>query len=452
MVGSVVLRRSSGLVVVVVALLAAVAPATHAGPWRRHTIDNSYLGADGARAEIGQFHVRPEFAVVWEQTGLTTLVSWPSPELAGCPWPYAIVGETPAAEDALAVDLDGDGDRDVVVCMEGTERRVSFFENKVDEFFEHVLPLHPFKWMIADAVDLDHDGRVDIVAGGRFVEQNQQGELVWIRPGPESAEIGSWTAQVISDVGWPMAILSLDLDGDGDDDLVVADRFGPSRGLRWLENPHPAVSDGPWTSRFVGMTSRRVKSAAACDLNEDGLVDFVATYEKVNNIPGGMMILLGGAGGWTEHPLALPAGIGEPKNVALADFDRNGLVDIALSCERAYDGLSGLCVFTQSAAGDWRPEDVAGPEGTKFDVLTAVDVDEDGDLDLITTEEGDNGAFEALGVVWYENPLIESPSPINSLVALEPRLCDEIPAPWLIELARRLVGSTESSATPPARR
>jgi len=49
--------------------------------------------------------------------------------------------------------------------------------------------------------------------------------------------------------------------------------------------------------------------------------------------------------------------------------------------------------------GFWKEHRVSGPEGIKFDRIELLDVDGDGDLDLITTEER-----ALLGVVWYENP------------------------------------------------
>ena len=48
---------------------------------------------------------------------------------------------------------------------------------------------------------------------------------------------------------------------------------------------------------------------------------------------------------------------------------------------------------------DWQPHDIAGPEGIKYDRLELLDLDGDGDLDIITCEERTN-----LGVIWYENP------------------------------------------------
>ena len=50
-------------------------------------------------------------------------------------------------------------------------------------------------------------------------------------------------------------------------------------------------------------------------------------------------------------------------------------------------------------SGKWNATDIGGSEGSKFDLMEAIDLDADGDLDLLTCEEVSN-----LGVVWYENP------------------------------------------------
>ncbi|HJN14104.1 MAG TPA: hypothetical protein QGH10_01370 [Armatimonadota bacterium] len=49
--------------------------------------------------------------------------------------------------------------------------------------------------------------------------------------------------------------------------------------------------------------------------------------------------------------------------------------------------------------GRWTAHDVSGPEGIKYDLIEPIDMDADGDLDLLTCEER-----EGLGVFWYENP------------------------------------------------
>jgi hypothetical protein len=56
---------------------------------------------------------------------------------------------------------------------------------------------------------------------------------------------------------------------------------------------------------------------------------------------------------------------------------------------------------------EWDVFDVSGPEGVKFDLNLLLDVDADGDLDVINTEEANNsaGGRPGLGLVWYENPV-----------------------------------------------
>lgn len=49
--------------------------------------------------------------------------------------------------------------------------------------------------------------------------------------------------------------------------------------------------------------------------------------------------------------------------------------------------------------GKWEPRDIGGPKGIKYDRIELLDLDGDGDLDLLTCEERDFNA-----VLWYENP------------------------------------------------
>ena len=48
---------------------------------------------------------------------------------------------------------------------------------------------------------------------------------------------------------------------------------------------------------------------------------------------------------------------------------------------------------------EWDVHDISGREGVKYDLVQAIDFDDDGDMDVLTCEEVDN-----LGVIWYENP------------------------------------------------
>ena len=61
--------------------------------------------------------------------------------------------------------------------------------------------------------------------------------------------------------------------------------------------------------------------------------------------------------------------------------------------------LSPAC--PAAANGTWELHDVSGPEGIKYDRLELVDLDEDGDLDILTCEErfGGKGLFRMCNLV-----------------------------------------------------
>ena len=96
--------------------------------------------------------------------------------------------------------------------------------------------------------------------------------------------------------------------------------------------------------------------------------------------------------------------VGNPVRIARASQP-----DLILSAENAVDGRSGIIWLKyadQWDSPDWIAHDISGPEGIKFDISLLLDLDDDGDLDVINTEENNNsqGGNAGLGLVWYENP------------------------------------------------
>ena len=50
---------------------------------------------------------------------------------------------------------------------------------------------------------------------------------------------------------------------------------------------------------------------------------------------------------------------------------------------------------------DWRVHDTSGPKGIKYDRMEMLDIDHDGDLDIIPCEERENK--KGLGLFWHGN-------------------------------------------------
>lgn len=93
--------------------------------WKRHVIDNSLKGADGVRFEDANGDGLHDIVTGWEQSGLVRIYFNPGKEQVKSKWKYVTVGLAPNVEDAVLVDLDGDGSKDVISSCEGNTMRVN---------------------------------------------------------------------------------------------------------------------------------------------------------------------------------------------------------------------------------------------------------------------------------------------------------------------------------------
>ena len=143
------------------------------------------------------------------------------------------------------------------------------------------------------------------------------------------------------------------------------------------------------------------------DLDADGTDDVLAAVK-----PKSLLFFRGPADrreNWEQHTIEMPENTGTGKGVAVGDIDLDGKPDVVFSCEGASGSKSGVMwlSFNESPTENtWRPHEISGPAGIKFDRIELLDVDGDGDLDVLTCEESQPvaGSRKGLGVFWYENP------------------------------------------------
>jgi VCBS repeat protein len=385
-------------------------------PWTRHTIDSSSLGADGVRAADANGDGALDLVTSWEQGGLTRVYLADRGTSGNLAWKSITVGKSPDGEDAVFFDADGDGDLDIVSSAEGTSRRIQVHwappasnYAREGEWRTETLYADGSQWMFAVPMDVDRRRGPDLIVGGK----NERASIGWLESPADPRRAGDWKYHRLSDAGWIMSLIVKDLNGDGLPDVLLSDRFGAMAGVRWLENPGPSSTalNGPWSNHWIGLRERAPMLIDAADLDSDGVDEIVVPHYLKDDFR--LSILKrskqGNADAWVEHSIRYPAIAGRPKAVAIGDIDLDGKRDLVLSCEQASNGKRGI-VWLRSRSSplqaDWDVFDVSGPDGIKFDLNLLLDVDADGDLDVINSEENDNArdGKAGLGVVWYENP------------------------------------------------
>ena len=373
-------------------LLISVTVAAAGDPWPRHTIDDSSRGADGVRLADVNGDGLMDIATGWEEGGVVRAYLHPGLDKAKAKWPATTVGKVKSPEDAVFADLDGDGVYEVISSCEGKTRStfVHWPPAKDGEGWRtEAFPATKDKqqWMYALPMDIDGENGVDLILSSK----GKGASVGWLQSPQDPRDLAAWRWHKLQDAGWIMSLIAADMDGDGDDDVLVSDRRGAKRGVYWLERPG-------WERHDIGGSDREIKFISRGDVDGDGRADVVASEKS------SLIWYRSKVDGWEEHIIPLPKGVGGGKSTAICDVDGDGDNDIVFSCEGAAGALSGMRWLSRNDDGGWADHEVAGEPGHKYDRVVPYDVDQDGDLDMLCCEERDG-----LGVFWYENTLKSNP-------------------------------------------
>ncbi len=274
-------------------------------------------------------------------------------------------GQLPGTESSVVTILDSDGDGDPDVLLDGT-----LAENDGNGFFTISAQTMPHLLVIEDtaAADIDGDGDQDLLVANDW-ETTQM--LLNDGNGSFLDVSGEWPkASRFSE-----AVDAGDVDGDGDIDLFFGREWGANELL---------LNDGTGEFEFspnaLPHGHERTRSVDFADFDGDGDLDLFFTN---GSFSGGYpaepdrLYLNNGNGVFLDATAQLPNVVEHSREADLGDIDGDGDIDILVA---VYDGPERLYLNDGSANFSDHSANFPSPTATSLDAHL-VDIDQDGDLD-----------------------------------------------------------------------
>lgn len=303
-----------------------------------------------------------------------------------------ISGTTNSARDVFALDMDGDTDMDLLfftyVDAAVDEYQIIWFENDGTGNFptEHVVETTTESILRINYADVDNDGDMDIISG-----QDDSVLALYKNNGD-----GTFVAPVIfSEPGFSY-LLSLEVaDIDGDNDIDVLASYNGNE-IIWHEND----GLGDLSTKHVVIDQMHYpNSVFAADVDGDGDKDLMFANKFYDEV--GYFLNTDGQGTFGA-PVITSEIPQDPCRIYSLDMDNDGDMDMITNSSQ---GQRFIWFPNDGAANFGEPIEITSFI-ERVNHITSADINADGKIDLITSSYDDDKVawFENLGV-FYNNTI-----------------------------------------------